>query len=317
MLFEAVKLDGSKEDSTCGFSDAWIATKFPPVQSPKKRPELKLVIPRTGERIDKKPAAHPIPRAKPTIKPNRKDTLTTSIPTLAPLVVNPAAAPTPIITVQPPTPPEKFADMKALETIPEGPATAPPSPMLPVPPSPPAEEPAALPPIPVRVPDAKSSQLPPRKFDFRFSIPPKSALGDRKAKTHVRPEDSSSTLTEESEGMEVSPTFMNGIPLSAILDGPIAAENAARATAGNNKIRTLPKHLRPVVAGGGQGQLGSISTFSRDPVTAATETKRTTVTGVERIPSIEGNGFIGKVSKRRLAESVRIHLRRLFGACVD
>ena len=135
----------------------------------------------------------------------------------------------------------------------------------------------------------------------------------------MRPEDSSSTLTEESEGMEVSPTFMTGIPLSAILDGPIAAENAARATAGNNKIRTLPKHLRPVVAGGGQGQLGSISTFSRDSVTSSMETRVISVTGVgvDNISSIEGNGFIGKVSKRRLAESVRVLLRRLFGACFN
>ena len=116
--------------------------------------------------------------------------------------------------------------------------------------------------------------------------------------------------------MEVSPTFLTGIPLTAILDGPIAAENAARATAGNSKIRTLPKHLRPVVAGGGQGQLGSITTFSRDSVTAATEMKKT-VPGAERMLSIEGNDFIGKVSKRRLAESVRVHLRRLFGECVD
>ena len=202
-----------------------------------------------------------------------------------------------------------------MEAIPEEPTTAPSSPMLPVPPSPPPQEPAALPPIPGRDHDAKfvsSSQPAPRKFDFRFSIPPKAALGDRTAKTHVRPEDSSSTLTEESEGMEVSPTFMTGIPLSAILDGPIAAENAARATAGNNKIRTLPKHLRPVVAGGGQGQLGSISTFSRESVTAVTEMIGT---GVEHKSSIEGN--IGKVSKRRLAESVRVLLRRLFGACFD
>lgn len=119
--------------------------------------------------------------------------------------------------------------------------------------------------------------------------------------------------------MEVSPTFMTGIPLSAILDGPIAAENAARATAGNNKIRTLPKHLRPVVAGGGQGQLGSISTFSRDSVTSSMETRVISVTGVgvDNISSIEGNGFIGKVSKRRLAESVRVLLRRLFGACFN
>ena len=209
-----------------------------------------------------------------------------------------------------------------METIPEESATAPSSPKLPVPPSPPPQEPAALPPIPVRVHDAKcisSSQLLSRKFDFRFSIPPKTALGDRKTKTHVRPEDSSSTLTEESEGMEVSPTFMTGIPLSTILDGPIAAENAARATAGNNKIRTLPKHLRPVVAGGGQGQLGSISTFSRDSVTSSMETRVISVTGVgvDNISSIEGNGFIGKVSKRRLAESVRVLLRRLFGACFD
>jgi len=210
--------------------------------------------------------------------------------------------------------------MKELETIPEGPTTTPSSPMLPVPPSPLAQEPAALPPIPVRVSDAKpvfSSQPLLRKFNFRFSIPPKAAIGDRKAKTHVQPEDSSSTLTEESEGMEVSPTLMTGIPLSAILDGPIAAENAARATAGNHKIRTLPRHLRPVVAGGGQGQLGSISTFSRDSVTAATEMKRSAVSSVDRVSSIEGNGFIGKVSKRRLAESVRVLLRRLFGACVD
>jgi len=117
--------------------------------------------------------------------------------------------------------------------------------------------------------------------------------------------------------MEASPTFLTGIPLSAILDGPIAAENAARATAGNSKIRTLPKHLRPVVAGGGQGQLGSISTFSRDSVAVATEINKNTVPSVELMPSIEGNGFIGKVSKRRLAGSVRILLRRLFGECVD
>ena len=209
--------------------------------------------------------------------------------------------------------------MKALETIHESPATTPSSPMLPVPPTPPAQEPAALPPIPVRVTDAKSvssSQPLPRKFNFRFSIPPKAALGDRKAKTHVQPEDSSSTLTEESEGMEVSPTFLNGIPLTAILDAPIAAENAARATAGNNKIRTLPKHLRPIVAGGGQGQLGSITTFSRDSVTVATEMNKS-VPDVERMPPIEGNSFINKVSKRRLAESVRMLLRRLFGECAD
>ena len=117
--------------------------------------------------------------------------------------------------------------------------------------------------------------------------------------------------------MEVSPTFLSGIPLAAILDGPIAAENAARATAGNNKIRTLPKHLRPVVAGGGQGQLGSITTFSRDSVTAATEMNKSTVPDIERMPPIEGNSFINKVSKRRLAESVRMLLRRLFGECVD
>jgi len=117
--------------------------------------------------------------------------------------------------------------------------------------------------------------------------------------------------------MEASPTFLTGIPLSAILDGPIAAENAARATAGNSKIRTLPKHLRPVVAGGGQGQLGSISTFSRDSVAVATEINKNTVPSVELMPSIEGNGLIGKVSKRRLAGSVRILLRRLFGECVD
>ena len=210
--------------------------------------------------------------------------------------------------------------MEVLEAIHEGPATTPSSPMLPVPPSPPAQEPAALPPIPVRVPDAKSvssSQPLRRKYDFRFFIPPKAALGDRKAKTHVQPEDSSSTLTEESEGMEGSPTFLTGIPLSAILDGPIAAENAARATAGNSKIRTLPKHLRPVVAGGGQGQLGNVSTFSRDPVTAAMEMRINTVPGVESMSSIEGNGFIGRVSKRRLAGSVRMLLRRLFGECVD
>ena len=320
VLFEAIKPDGSKEDSTCGFSDAWVAAKFPPAQPPsKKRPELKLVIPKTGERTDKKNVAQPMPRAKPTIKPNRKNALSTSIPTVVPPVINPIAVPTPIITVQPPTPPEELVDMKALETIHESSAATPSSPMLPVPPAPPAQEPAALPPIPVRIPDAKSmsSQSLPRKFNFRFSIPPKAALGDRKAKTHVQPEDSSSTLTEESEGMEVSPTFLTGIPLTAILDGPIAAENAARATAGNNKIRTLPKHLRPVVAGGGQGQLGSITTFSRDSVTAATEIKNNTVPGVERMLSIEGNDFIGKVSKRRLAESVRVHLRRLFGECID
>jgi len=204
--------------------------------------------------------------------------------------------------------------------IPENPATEPSSPMLPVPPSPPPQEPAALPPIPFHVHDAKSSPSPhplSRKFNFCFSIPPRAALGDRKAKTHVRPEDSSSTLTEESEGMEISPTFVIGIPLSAILDAPIAAENAARATAGNSKIKTLPKHLRPVVAGGGQGQLGSVSTFSRDYVTAATEMKRITVPGVERTSSIEGNGFVGKLSKRRLAENVRMLLRRLFGALID
>ena len=117
--------------------------------------------------------------------------------------------------------------------------------------------------------------------------------------------------------MEVSPTFLTGIPLTAILDGPIAAENAARATAGNNKIRTLPKHLRPVVEGGGQGQLGSITTFSRNSVIAATEMKTNTIPGVERMLSIEGSGFIGKISKRRLAESVRVHLRRLFGESFD
>ena len=315
MLFEIIKPDGSKEDSTCGFSDAWVAAKFPPIQSPsKKRPELKLVIPNPGERIDKKPAAQTIPRAKPTVKPSRKNALST---TIVPPVVNSIAAPTPIITVQPPTPPEKLVDM---EEIPEEPVTAPSSPMLPVPPSPPPQEPAALPPLPVRVRDTKSvssSQPPSRKFDFCFSIPPKAALGDRKAKTHVQPEDSSSTLTEESEGMEVSPTFVVGIPLSAIIDGPIAAENAARATSGNSKIRTLPKHLRPVVAGGGQGQLGSISTFSRDSVTAATEMSVITANGIEPISSMEGNGFIGKVSKRRLAESVRVLLRRLFGAYFD
>jgi hypothetical protein len=261
-----------------------------------------------------------MPRAKPTIKPNRKNASNVSIPTVVPPVINPIAAPTPIITVQPPTPPENLVDMKVLEAIHEGPATTPSSPMLPVPPSPPAQEPAALPPIPACIPDAtfaSSSQPLPRKFDFRFSIPPKAALGDRKAKTHVQPEDSSSTLTEESEGMEGSPTFLTGIPLSAILDGPIAAENAARATAGNSKIRTLPKHLRPVVAGGGQGQLGSISTFSRDSETAAVEMNKNTVPGVEGMSSIEGNGLIGKVSKRRLAGSVRILLRRLFGECVD
>jgi carbon monoxide dehydrogenase subunit G len=117
--------------------------------------------------------------------------------------------------------------------------------------------------------------------------------------------------------MEVSPTFMTGIPLSAILDGPIAAENAARATAGNNKIKMLPRHLRPVVAGGGQGQLGSISTFSRDSMIAATDVKAATVTVVARTPAVEVNGFVGKVSKRRLAETVRTLLRRLFGACID
>ncbi|CCA68741.1 hypothetical protein PIIN_02604 [Serendipita indica DSM 11827] len=223
VLFSTSGVDGKFYDTTCGYSDDWIAKHLPDTVSPaipeassqspgSTRPSLKIIIPNSSQQT----SSQPVPRGEnqPPIINNAKPVVTHSEtpPKITPLPR--ADIPTPIIFLQPPTPEDGQSTAQPPQPMPlenmsidtprEG--AAPPiiqSPEKPnsphalvLPPSPPPMDPVSLPKTLANdemdmTPTVKSR----KRGSFTFTIPPARSVGKARQKRDSLGQGSQQELT--------------------------------------------------------------------------------------------------------------------------
>lgn len=283
VLFEVVDSDRPPRDSMLSYSDSWAkvhikdfptsqsddhvdgasATSSPTSAFRPKPPSLKILIPDTGERLgDKRPK---VVGNVPAAAPHRKAALTPEkAEKLAAEVSIPRAdLPTPVIFLQPPTPPQAventlvpeklhIEDPPAAEAtkIVQSPSTedTPKSPnSLSLPPSPSLDDPVALPAQPTDVKMNSPVQIQARRGTFLFKIPPAKNDKTAKNKNIVKRQkldkrtrgndDDTSSLTDESMSIDRSLSLdaANGYDLALMFDSPSR----------ENPHGGLPEHLKP------------------------------------------------------------------------
>jgi hypothetical protein len=255
------------EEPTDGGIGSGSASSSPTSPTRAKPPNLKIVIPNTGQRLGDKrsnPAGPkpPLPRRKDALQPEKAEKL-------ADFVAIPRAdLPTPVIFLQPPTPPQEKANTLAPEKLqlddppivespnnikPASGESTPKSPEnLNLPPSPSTVEPVARPSpedvtmaSPVQTQTQTQTQN--RVARFTFKIPPakkvkslKNKHSAKHPKTNIRAgasDDDTSSLTDESMSIDrsLSGDGTKGYDLALLFDSP-SRENPEGG---------LPTHLQP------------------------------------------------------------------------